>query len=477
MYTRRAFLRGAAAVGCAMALPPLPRLGRAAGYPTAVTHGQRLERYPEPRYPDLRPIQSVDELVTRIVYLFQQEPFLDPREGANMNPRYRVPPGSAVLVELDESHHPWLGEAFERAGREVGVRVDVYRRGASPTARRDLAPEAIYRRADEAARVVRAPEPTPNPVVAAAVAGRYSLLIAGSGGPIRDDPQGRYRNEHLQWFTLENWASNEMLFPPDLQDLIDEIVFNQIRQCVRVRVTDPEGTDFTFTNYDDGRWNYPSHQWGVPVYIGRQGPNSAEPVNVPDIRGVVAGTTNHLGTFPLIKAYIEGSRVVEVEGDGVYAESWRAKLEETRNEVWPAYKDRFGNDAPGTAAWGPGYFWFWECAIGTHVMCYRPKEDSYVYGGPLNNTYERRRAGTIHCGFGLSNDLQPQVPPGSYINHVHIHLNFPTYVGWDAQGREIVVIDKGHLTALDDPAVRALAAKYGDPDIVLAERYFGAGLV
>jgi hypothetical protein len=36
-------------------------------------------------------------------------------------------------------------------------------------------------------------------------------------------------------------------------------------------------------------------------------------------------------------------------------------------------------------------------------------------------------------------------------------------------GRNIVFVDKGHMTVLDDPRLRALAAKYGDPDQMLRE--------
>ena len=39
------------------------------------------------------------------------------------------------------------------------------------------------------------------------------------------------------------------------------------------------------------------------------------------------------------------------------------------------------------------------------------------------------------------------------------------------KGEELTVIDKGHLTALDDPQVRDLAAKYGDPDRILAAEW------
>ena len=32
-----------------------------------------------------------------------------------------------------------------------------------------------------------------------------------------------------------------------------------------------------------------------------------------------------------------------------------------------------------------------------------------------------------------------------------------------------LIIDRGHLTALDDPGIRAIAAKYGDPDKLLKQ--------
>ena len=34
-----------------------------------------------------------------------------------------------------------------------------------------------------------------------------------------------------------------------------------------------------------------------------------------------------------------------------------------------------------------------------------------------------------------------------------------------------VIIERGHLTALDDPEIRAIAAKYGDPDKLLKQHW------
>jgi hypothetical protein len=38
----------------------------------------------------------------------------------------------------------------------------------------------------------------------------------------------------------------------------------------------------------------------------------------------------------------------------------------------------------------------------------------------------------------------------------------------------VKIVDKGHLTALDDPEVRSLAGKYGDPEDILSEEWIPA---
>jgi hypothetical protein len=446
--------------------------------------------YPAPRYPDLPTVTGPEQIADKIERMLTFPPFLDPREGANMNARYAVEQGDAILVDLDTTFHPWVADAFQIAGQRAGVQIDISRRSVAPPNFFQTGPTGaadLYRRGDEAANMRRVPRPAVRPPSRVtettrtprnatgdlAVAGGYALFISGAAGPIGDDRQGRYRNEHIQWHTPENWASNECIFPPEVQDILDRKVFEQV-QSVRglVRVTDPEGTDITFTNYDDGRWNYPSHQWLAPANIGRSGKDSFEATHRPDMTGVVVGTTNHLGSFPRLTARMEGGQVVAVEGEGVFADSWRQKLEETRQDSWPDYIDRFGGGAPGTSAWGPGYFWAWEMALGTHVLAYRPTEQYFTSGGFIDNYYERRRAGAIHMGLGPSNELAPLLGPGMYTGHVHIHLLFPTWEGHDANGNVVRIIDRGHLTALDDPEVRAVAARFGEPDQILAERYF-----
>jgi hypothetical protein len=65
-------------------------------------------------------------------------------------------------------------------------------------------------------------------------------------------------------------------------------------------------------------------------------------------------------------------------------------------------------------------------------------------------------AGAVHWGFG----------GGHQKNRIHVDaIIFQTTI----RANGTVIIDRGRLKALDDPEVRQLASKYGDPDRVLSE--------
>lgn len=51
----------------------------------------------------------------------------------------------------------------------------------------------------------------------------------------------------------------------------------------------------------------------------------------------------------------------------------------------------------------------------------------------------------------------------------HVSLHFPTLLV-----DERVIIDQGHLMALEDAQVRKVAAQYGDPDKLLREDWIPA---
>ncbi len=60
---------------------------------------------------------------------------------------------------------------------------------------------------------------------------------------------------------------------------------------------------------------------------------------------------------------------------------------------------------------------------------------------------------------------------GLAYGHLHVHLLFPTFVVETTEGEEITLVSNGRLSALDDPRVRRLAERYGDPDELLKESW------
>ena len=78
-------------------------------------------------------------------------------------------------------------------------------------------------------------------------------------------------------------------------------------------------------------------------------------------------------------------------------------------------------------------------------------------------TYAHRRSGVIHTSIGEG------MVSSKYKIIRHTDTYFNTIVT-----EKGTVSENGHLTALDDPRVREVAAKYGDPDKLLEEAWIPA---
>jgi hypothetical protein len=294
----------------------------------------------------------------------------------------------------------------------------------------------------------------------------FDFIIAGSAGPIPPDVPVRdwYRTTYI---SVEEIASKQIELPPDLQFRIDQIVYDQIMSLDKARLTDPEGTDVTWTNYDDKRPLRICHEFAKPLNIGLGGK--------PDCSGVVAGTINHMGAFPRIKAYVKDDLVVKVEGGGKFGEAWREKME-TLNKLNIPPVPLYGDESKLYNFPGPGFFWYWEVAIGTRPGVFRLQKEG-LQQCFANFLHDRLRAGYIHNGFGVPSTVSAArvyTKIGIPWTHVHIHSMFPTIEGKTKNGSTIKIVDKGHLLALDDPEVRKLASKYGDPDQLLNECWIPA---
>ncbi|MBU6422869.1 MAG: hypothetical protein KGJ98_05050 [Chloroflexota bacterium] len=370
----------------------------------------------------------------------------------------RTRPGDRVLLAADTHFDPEVVEATAKAFRERGARVDVIVTDAGPDREFDDLDElraAIRRRPwrEEPRRWEGIPW-----VQELAAREGYDLLVHGKGGGI---PPTKHRYEAFPWLRKEHFASRATVFPRDLHTLVNERAWRPIWEegpGGRMHLTDPEGTEVTWDMWPE-YFDHPSAMFGPVPRWNHLMSHPPTPISEREsASGTVRGTTNHFGRpFVPITVTVEKGRVEHVEGGGVYGDAWRELLAEARDITYPCFPR-------------PGLFWLWEIAIGTNPKIVRASNIRYLSSGGFE--WERRRSGIVHLGMGTQWRGPEEKWAGEnhlVYGHLHVHCMAATLVLETAKGKSYTILDKGRLTSLDDGEVRDCAAKYGDPDRVLAE--------
>jgi hypothetical protein len=313
----------------------------------------------------------------------------------------------------------------------------------------------------------------------------------GFSGPRALGPQEVKRKGFTTFASYWLLGSQIPTYPGDVFHLIEKKTIEKLTPDIdKVHVTDAEGTDLAWdvTPEMAERWLSslydPSHLLMYPdSATGKYGDkvDQAEhnkewtprkPIAV--VNGVIAGTNGSGGFWPRMVVTFKDGYITKVEGGGFYGDVIREFLNFPNiNDVMYPYYDR------------PGYWHLWEMALGTQPKNFRNPSDFYGSGhlGIYCLTFERYRAGVIHWGLGneipseegsvgqpvrwLKFGEEHNLPTG---HDFHVHNYFITYqVHHSSTGQWVTIIDRGHLVALDDPEVRALARKYGDADRILSE--------
>lgn len=435
------------------------------------------QEYPAPRYPKLPEVKSVEDLLPIARTVVRK-----PSRRESLRPGYGIKPGEKVLMVIPSNFNPLVRDALATAIREAGAKLDIvllepgFRSDPDDPYGGENQRKGLPRDGTTEASSMLNPQGSGRllqhyqKILALAKADRYDLVIEGSGGP---QPVSPFRWERIPWDTVEKFFSAN--FPAEVQDLIDQKIWDAFKNARRIRVTDPEGTDLAWSvkpehfekllkEYDD-----PSYPRGT-YDIVKRGHISLTPlfIAMPDIdaKGVVAGTINHAGVFPHTKLYLEGGKIVRVEGGGRYGETIRQVLARYENVHYPGFPDK-------------GVGWFIEAALGTNPKVARVS--TVVEGESMS--WERGRSGVIHWGFGVSipvtasysKEYNEKVRAEKLTRgHFHIHTYFNTVDIETRDGKTVRIVDKGRLTFLDDPEVRQVAAKYGNPDEILREDWIPA---
>jgi hypothetical protein len=428
-------------------------------------------KYPAPIYPKVPKDLTVDDIMPIARKIVQGS---DRGFGGHLFvPGYGVKAGERVLIVATPDHDKRVLEAIQRAIREAGATSDLLL-GGTPYPGGRGEDEFKYLTNFNDFYPVSSGGLVHQTLVALAIAGNYNLAVSGDWGGVPRLPEGtklRWRN--IPWMFVDQFYLDGVGLDPALLQTIDDATWKLLTTAVKVHAFDPEGTDLTWET-PPSYWEGP-HSGGHLEILGEW--TGRKHLKFPDggATGVVAGTWDHAGPFPAVRVTVKNDKVTKIEGGGAYGQKWREMVEQYKDLNWPTKQ-------------GPGQFcWLFESALGTNPKWFRPK-DTLDHG--MGNWGERLRTGVVHWGFGAgSHDADSwgapergtsqtakyyQAHPDTPTGHVHIHNYFLTVVLTDANGKETKLVDRGHLTLLDDPKVREAAAKYGDPNEVLRESWVPA---
>lgn len=276
-------------------------------------------------------------------------------------------------------------------------------------------------------------------------------------------------------------------YPGDVWQLAEDQSMEPIAYTDGLEITDPEGTHITanitedmahnwsrgvyqrghlymFPNQATGRFGYSVVDY--PAFQGEWLPR--EPMALAN--GVIAGTTNHTGYYPHWEVTVKDGYIRDVKGGGPFGDALKEFLQ------YPNINDKV---LPFHSESHPGYWWLYEIAMGTHPKGFR-NPALLEQGSAIP---ERNRSGVFHWGLGVTLHHDPDQPVKSQkLTDFTSKYNLPRDHGWHTHtyfttyrlhlrnaDRWVTITDKGRMTSLDHPEVRALASRYGNPDALLQE--------
>ncbi len=244
-------------------------------------------------------------------------------------------------------------------------------------------------------------------------------------------------------------------YPNELVSALIRKGYKTMRKGKRFHLTDPNGTDLSWT-LDEAAWQGYQDLWGDIVTNHSARLHMCES---PDMHGVFISDHLPAGRIPRIEMQIDKGRVIEVKGGGKMGEWMREYYDKYQHVQYPYFP-------------GPGVDWVEYAVWGFYpVPDFTPLPESadMAWSGKMWANNIDLKAGIVHLAMGtaVSGFTAEFTKQNAYPFHHKDFVLFRPTLTVDGE----VIIDAGHLTALDDPEIRAVAAKYGDPDKLLKQHW------
>jgi len=378
----------------------------------------------------------------------------------------KIEPGDEVLIICDTTSDRDVTEAYKIAAEIVGGRVSVLtlKSAGAGASSDEITHNALYGLWPKVSyHALTAADWCVNLTAFTDIHGMFGTGASYYGLESMMDIWEKYKTRMLSVVITnkEGLASDWATYPERLlrylgykaQEHLLEAAGPDTEKAL-VRVTDPQGTDLSLEGFTMvTRGSLDSQAATMPFYTFGTEVVGMKPL--PNAEGVIVSTSIHTGWVPEMKMTVKGGKGVQIEGGGEVGALWTRDFEKS--------KDADSTDRP-TAIFGshpgPGVNWFEELMYGVHPKAFRTGykyrwEGSDAFGAWNGGT---RRSGTLHFGIGGGMN--------EWYRHRDLEVFFPTLT---INGETI--IENGRLKILDDPVVREEAAKYGDPDYLLTEKW------
>ncbi len=290
-----------------------------------------------------------------------------------------------------------------------------------------------------------------------------NFMFAGTGGGTF---WARAAGKHGDKF-LGNWIFGSRLellgkaaqFPGDVWNMVDDKIIKPIPHVAEGAFTDPEGTDLRWTITPEQ-----AKEWSASSGSSNHLNIYPELFKATVLAGTIRASANHTGFYPVMTVTIDKlGRIETIEGGGKTGDMFRALVDN------PKMKNAKFPTAPES-----GYWFLSQDGFATNPKFVRDMQGLIDGAQNIANLSERNRAGVQH--FSFSHPANPSDPSdiayakeqGLPFDHTaHMHVYFGT-LRWKLAdtGEWVTISENGNVKAFEDPEVRALAAKYGNPDLI-----------